>query len=116
MTTGHAAPPARSNRALRGMLTRRDKKIAAQAAQLLEARKVAADAIALARRLRADNAALQKSLEVLQRPRHAAKRNERAGNAIITLSIIAPLVQELHHKIQYHVNEKQRLTGKEPTP
>jgi hypothetical protein len=95
------------------MLTRRDKKIAAQAAQLLEARKVAADAIALARRLRGDNAALQKNLEVLQRPRHAAKRNEIARTAVDVLNLIEPLAEDIFYKLHFYARQKERLSEKD---
>jgi hypothetical protein len=98
------------------MLTRRDKKIAAQSAQLLEARRIAADAVALARQVRFENAALQKHIIMLQRPGHGAKRSELARTAVDVLNLIEPLAEDIFHKLQYYTLVKHNLTRKEPTP
>jgi hypothetical protein len=103
----------RSNSVLRGMLTRRDKKIAAQAEQLLEARRIAADAVALARQVRFENAALQKHIVMLQRPGHGAKRSELARRAIDILEFMEPLAEKIQYALQDYRREQQRLSGKD---
>ena len=87
--------PARSNSVLRGMLTRRDNKIALLNEQLLQARILAVDAVSLAKRLRAENKALHHNNAVLQRPDRTAKRNERARLATDVLDSIAPLTDKI---------------------
>lgn len=96
----------RSNSTLRGMLTRRDKKIAAQAEQLLEATQIAARAIAMATQVRMDNAALQKNIAALQKPGSAAKRMQRSRGAIDVLNHIAPLAAEIERALRQYNTEQ----------
>ena len=96
----------RSNSTLRGMLTRRDKKIAVQAEQLLEATQIAARAIAVAAQVRFENAALQKNIAALQKPGSAAKRMQRSRGAVDVLNHIAPLAAEIERALrQYNTNQ-----------
>ena len=97
--------PARSNSVLRGMLTRRDNKIALLNEQLLQARIIAVDAVSLAKRLRAENKALHHNNAVLQRPDRTAKRNERARLATDVLDSIAPLTDKIRHVLDYYYAE-----------
>lgn len=96
----------RSNSVLRGMLTRRDKKIAAQAEQLLEATQIAARAIAMATQVRMDNAALQKNIAALQKPGSAAKRMQRSRGAVDVLNHIAPLAAEIERALRQYNTEQ----------
>jgi hypothetical protein len=90
------------------MLTRRDMKLAAQAAQLWEARRIAADAVVLARRLRADNAALQKNIAVLQKPGSAAMRAQRSRHAADILSRITPIANEIQNILRDYNTQSQQ--------
>lgn len=96
----------RSNSVLQGMLTRRDKKIATQAEQMWEARRIAANAVLLAKRLRADNAALQKHIAALQKPGSAAKRMQRSRVAVDVLNHIAPLAAEIERALRQYNTEQ----------
>jgi len=96
----------RSNSVLRGMLTRRDKKIAALAERMWEARRIAANAVLLAKRLRADNAALQKNIAALQKPGSAAKRMQRSRGAVDVLNRIAPLAAEIERALRQYNTEQ----------
>ena len=96
----------RSNSTLRGMLTRRDKKIAAQAEQLLEATQIAARAIAMATQARFENAALQKNIAALQKPGSAAKRMQRSRGAVDVLNHIAPLAAEIERALRQYNTEQ----------
>ena len=96
----------RSNSTLRGMLTRRDKKISAQAAQLLEATQIAARAIAVVAQVRFENAALQKNIAALQKPGSAAKRMQRSRGAVDVLNHIAPLAAEIERALRQYNTEQ----------
>ena len=96
----------RSNSVLRGMLTRRDKKIAALAERMWEARRIAANAVLLAKRLRADNAALQKNIAALQKPGSAVKRMQRSRGAVDVLNHIAPLAAEFERALRQYNTEQ----------
>jgi hypothetical protein len=95
------------------MLTRRDKKIAALAERMWEARRIAANAVLLAKRLRADNAALQKNIAALQKniaalqkPGSAAKRMQRSRGAVDVLNHIAPLAAEIERALRQYNTEQ----------
>ncbi len=100
--------PARSNSVLRGMLTRRDNKIAVLHEQLTQARIIAADAVSLAKRLRAENKALHHNNNVLLRPERTAKRNEHARLAADVLDSIAPLTDKIRHALDYYYDQTRR--------
>ena len=100
--------PARSNSVLRGMLTRRDNKIAVLHEQLTQARIVAADAVSLAKRLRAENKALHHNNNVLQRPERTAKRNAHARLAADVLDRIMPLADKLQSALTSYYDQTRR--------
>lgn len=87
--------PRRTNATLRGMVARRDDKIAALIAENRAARAELAEAVRLAKQLARENAALRNNIEVLQRPHHVAKREENALHAIRMLAHIKPRAREI---------------------
>ncbi len=87
--------PRRTNATLRGMVARRDDKIAALIAENRAARAELAEAVRLAKQLARENAALRNNIEVLQRPHHVAKREETALHAIRMLAHIKPRAREI---------------------
>ena len=90
------------------MLTRRDNKITLLNEQLAQARIIAADAVFLAKRLRAENKMLHHNNAVLQRPDRAAKRNERARLAADVLACIAPLTDKIQRALTDYYAETRR--------
>ena len=78
----------RTNSTLRAMLTRRDKKIADLINQNADLHAELADAVRLAKQIKRENAMLRNNIEVLQRPRHMAKRDADAREAVRVLGLV----------------------------
>ena len=100
--------PKRTNAALRGMVGRRDDKIAALIAENRAARAELAEAVRLAKQLARENAALRNNFEVLQRPRHVTKREENARRAIVMLAHIKPRAREIMNLIDSYEHHTRR--------
>jgi len=101
-------PAKRTNATLRGIVTRRDKKIAALIEENIAARAALDDALRALRMQVADNKVLHNNIAVLQRPERAAKRNQEARAAIDVLVGMKPLIERLQGKVEWFERTTRR--------
>ena len=95
-------------RALKGKITRRDKKIAALVEENREARAALREAVRLCKQTAADNRALRNNIEVLSRPKHKARRDSLAADALETLRVIKCLHKSAGIAIEHYEHSQRK--------